>query len=150
LHTWVFYKLVELKKLNTDELEQLAEGGEVKGITLKTAQTMSVSDLKAAFKADAGNTKAYRDLNKKMEEARKIIMQKDALLEQANSLFNHTGQPPIVRNMRIQSTTATDQIMILLDMLEDLELTLAKGYESGLSANSETRHKQIHAALTPG
>jgi len=144
-----FTKLLELKNFTQDDLELLAEGDGVRGITLEAAKTMSVSEIKAAFKEDAINTKAYRDLQKKMEEAKKIIQQKDAALKQENSLFTHTGQPPIVRNMRIQSTAVTDQVMILLDVLEDLEITLANGYESGLSANNEARHKQIHAALTP-
>ncbi|MFI3137925.1 MAG: hypothetical protein QX197_14205 [Methylococcaceae bacterium] len=144
-----FYKLVELKKFSNDELEQLADGGEVKGITLEAAKTMSVRDIKAAFKEDAINTKAYRDLQKKMEDARKVIQHKDQQLAQANTLFAHTGQPPIVADMRVKSTAITGQIHILLDMLADMEVTLAKGYESGLAFEKDERTQQLRAALMP-
>ncbi|MGZ8181444.1 MAG: hypothetical protein ACXWT1_05765 [Methylobacter sp.] len=141
-----FMKLLKIQQWETEEVSAFCEGESVRGLTLAEAHDMSVRDFeKQINEADA---LAYR-LRKEIAEKDKIIQHKDEQLAKANTLFAHTGQPPIVADMRVRSTAITGQIHILLDMLADMEVTLAKGYESGLAFEKEERTQQLRAALMP-
>ncbi|MDD5272187.1 MAG: hypothetical protein PHU14_05660, partial [Methylovulum sp.] len=52
-----YSKLIELKHLDQSDLEQLAEGQEVYGITLETAQTYSVRELKSVLQSHRAEIK---------------------------------------------------------------------------------------------
>lgn len=67
-----YSKLLELKHLDQSDLEQLAEGHEVCGITLETAQSYSVRELQSVIKSHRAEMKNAKqrilDLEKKLEQ----------------------------------------------------------------------------------
>lgn len=80
-------KVIELIHLNESDLEQLAEGQEVYGITLETAQTYSVRELKAVLQSQRAEVKnlkqrildAERKLDTEAQKTSELFAENQAL-----------------------------------------------------------------------
>ncbi|MFZ2452604.1 MAG: hypothetical protein WAW36_19015 [Methylovulum miyakonense] len=141
-----FSKLLKIQQWDIEEAQAFCEGESVRGLTLDDAKDMSTRDFEKHI--NEANALVFK-LRKEIADRNRIILGKDAELEKARTLQAHTGQPPIVQDMRTTSTAITEQILGYLDMLEDMETTLAKGYGSGLAFEQEARTQQLRAALYP-
>lgn len=118
-------KLLELMIEDDEELEQLAEGGTLAGMTLDEIDRMSVKELRANLRKEKEKREQDNDVHEK------LLTQKDAKINELDKQL-HGGRnlpswPELVSETQIQTQTAAFQAMEACDKLAVLREQILTG-----------------------
>lgn len=138
-----FHKLIELKHLNESDLEQLAEGGEVYGISLETAQSYSVRELKSVLNSHRAEIKNMKqrilDAEKRMNtEADKAA----ELLEENMKLKKLTPERRSFYELR-------KQLFSDMETLQGIVVRARKTYELSKNFQQDVAYEAQEAVIHP-
>jgi len=143
-------KLLELMVEDDDELEELAEGGTIAGLTLDEIDRMSTRELRENLRKE----KDKREQDNEVHE--KLLTQKDAKINELDKQL-HGGRklpswPELVSETQIQTQTAAFQALEAFDKLAVLRDQILNGdlgdmteeeAEPGIEAMAVTYHHVI-------
>lgn len=143
-------KLLELMVEDDDELEALADGGTLAGLTLDEIDRMSVKELRANLRQE----KEKREQDNEVHE--KLLGQKDAKINELDKQL-HGGRklpswPELVSQTQIETQTAAFQALEAFDKLAVLRDQILNGdlgdmteeeAEPGIEAMAVTYHHVV-------
>ncbi|MGZ8907932.1 MAG: hypothetical protein ACXW1U_19695 [Methylobacter sp.] len=138
-----YSKLIELKHLDESDLEQLAEGQEVYGITLETAQSYSVRELKSVLQSHRAEVKNLKQ--KVIDTERRMNTEADRAAEL------------LAENMELKKLTPERRSFLALrkQMFEDMEtlqgivVRARKTYELSKNFQQDVRYEAQEAVIYP-
>ncbi|MGZ8236352.1 MAG: hypothetical protein ACXWTY_00580 [Methylobacter sp.] len=138
-----YSKLLELKNLDESDLEQLAEGQEVYGITLETAQSYSVRELKSVLQSHRAEVKTLKQ--KVIDTERRMNTEADKAAEL------------LAENLELKKLTPERRSFLALrkQLFEDMEtlqgivVRARKTYELSKNFQQDVRYEAQEAVIYP-
>ncbi|MCU7842173.1 MAG: DUF3102 domain-containing protein, partial [Candidatus Thiodiazotropha sp. (ex Troendleina suluensis)] len=130
-------KLLELMVEDDEELEALAEGGTLAGLTLDEVDRMGTRELRDSLRAerekrtkeDETNERLLEDKNKKIDELAKELNNGPVIPE----------WPELAERVNIETTVAAGKILLACDQLDALQDQIINGDYDGLTPDDTER-----------
>jgi hypothetical protein len=138
-----YSKLIELKRLEETDLEQLAEGQEVYGITLETAQRYSVRELKSVLQSHRAEVKNLRQQIVDAEKRMNIEAGKAA------ELFAENQELKKLTPERRSFVTLRKQLFEDMETLQGIVVRARKTYEMSKNFQQDVAHEAQEAVIYP-
>jgi hypothetical protein len=138
-----YSKLIELKHLDESDLEQLAEGGEVYGITLETAQSYSVRELKSVLQSHRAEVKNLKQ--KVIDTERRMNTEADRAAE----LLAENRELKKLTPERRSFLALRKQMFDDMETLQGIVVRARKTYELSKNFQQEVRYEAQEAVIYP-
>ncbi len=138
-----YSKLLELKHLDEEDLEQLAEGREVYGITLETAQTYSVRELKSVLQSHRAEIKTMKQ--RILDAERKMNIEADKAAE----FFAENQALKKLDPERRSFGALRKQLFEDMETLQGIVVRARKTYELSKNFQQEVAHEAQEAVIYP-
>lgn len=138
-----YSKLLELKHLDESDLEQLAEGQEVYGITLETAQSYSVRELKSVLQSHRAEVK---NLKQRILDAERKL---DTEAELTARLFEENQQLKKLPAERRSFVAMRKQIVADMETVQGIAVRARKIFEVSKNFQQEVEAEAIEAVIHP-
>jgi hypothetical protein len=137
------YKLLELKHLDESDLAQLAEGQEVYGITLETAQSCSVRELKSIMQSHRAEIK---HLKQKIVDAEKRM---NVEADKAAELFAENLELKKLTPERRSFVALRKQLFEDMETLQGIVVRARKTYELSKNFQQDVAYDAQEAVIYP-
>lgn len=138
-----YSKLIELKSLDETDLAQLAEGQEVYGITLETAQSCSVRELKSIMQAHRAEIK---NLKQKIVDAERKM---NVEAEKAAELLAENLELKKLTPERRSFAALRQQLFADMETLQGIAVRARKTYELSKNFQQDVAHEAVEAVIHP-
>jgi hypothetical protein len=138
-----FTKLLELKHLNESDLEQLAEGQEVYGITLETAQSYSVRELKSVLNSHRAEIK---NMKQRILDAEKRM---NTETDRAAELLAENMELKKLTPERRSFLALRKQLFEDMETLQGIVVRARKTYELSKNFQQEVQYEAQEAVIYP-
>ena len=138
-----YSKLLELKHLEESDLEQLAEGHEVYGISLETAQSYSVRELKSVLNSHRAEIKNMKQ--RILDAERKMNVEADKAAELLDENLKLKKLSPERRSFY----ALRKQLFEDMEALQGIAVRARKTYELSKNFQQYVAHEALEAVIYP-
>lgn len=138
-----YSKLIELKHFDESDLEQLAEGQEVYGISLETAQSYSVRELKSVLNSHRAEIKNMKQRILNAEKKMNVEADKAAELLDENLKLKKLSPE------RRSFYALRKQLFEDMEALQGIAVRARKTYELSKNFQQDVAHDAIEAVIHP-
>ncbi|MCU7886475.1 MAG: DUF3102 domain-containing protein, partial [Candidatus Thiodiazotropha sp. (ex Lucinoma annulata)] len=136
-------KLLELMVEDDEELEALAEGGTLAGLTLDEVDRMSTRELRDSLRA------AREKWNKENETHERLLSDKNKKIDELAKQLNNgpviPEWPELAERVNVESTQAAGRILLACDQLDAIQDQILNGDYQDMAPEDTERATELMA-----